>query len=198
MCLTHNMFSYGRTTPVPVANQTLANGSLESGLVSHEIKINRPRTIRDPFNNVAVSIVWPECERYWPNSMPLISGWQAEVIRISHFRKLGENLLADLYFFSSSLLNRACRHVGPLCAVYNTEWRICIKGNAIEVTRTRHSDMHVAGKSNAGPFIRGDSMERYPERCFHIIVPEQPNFDFNTSSISPLYETSYKKHDFPL
>ena len=38
----------------------------------------------------------------------------------------------------------------------------------------------------------GDSMERYPERCFHIIVPGQPKFDFNTSSISPLYETSYK------
>ena len=38
----------------------------------------------------------------------------------------------------------------------------------------------------------GDSMERYPERCFHIIAPGQPKFDFNTSSISPLYETSYK------
>ena len=43
-------------------------------------------------------------------------------------------------------------------------------------------------------------MERYPERCFHIIAPVQtpgqPKFDFkfnsNTSSISPLYETSYK------
>ena len=35
-------------------------------------------------------------------------------------------------------------------------------------------------------------MERYPERCFHIIAPGQPKFDFNTSSISPLYETSYK------
>ena len=40
--------------------------------------------------------------------------------------------------------------------------------------------------------VLGDSMERYPERCFHIIVPGQPKFDFNTSSISPLYETSYK------
>ena len=42
----------------------------------------------------------------------------------------------------------------------------------------------------------GDSMERYPERCFHIIVPGQPMFDFNTSSISPLYETSYKNMIF--
>ena len=41
-------------------------------------------------------------------------------------------------------------------------------------------------------FLQGDSMERYPERCFHIIAPGQPKFDFNTSSISPLYETSYK------
>ena len=40
--------------------------------------------------------------------------------------------------------------------------------------------------------VMGDSMERYPERCFHIIAPGQPQFDFNTSSISPLYETSYK------
>ena len=40
--------------------------------------------------------------------------------------------------------------------------------------------------------LKGDSMERYPERCFHIIAPGQPKFDFNTSSISPLYETSYK------
>ena len=40
--------------------------------------------------------------------------------------------------------------------------------------------------------VVGDSMERYPERCFHIIVPGQPKFDSNTSSISPLYETSYK------
>ena len=41
-------------------------------------------------------------------------------------------------------------------------------------------------------------MERYPERCFHIIVvvPGQPKFDFNTSSISPLYETSYKNMIF--
>ena len=38
----------------------------------------------------------------------------------------------------------------------------------------------------------GDSMERYPEGCFHIIAPGQPKFDFNTSSISPLYETTYK------
>ena len=42
----------------------------------------------------------------------------------------------------------------------------------------------------------GDSMERYPERCFHKIVPGQPKFDFNTSSISPLYETSYKNMIF--
>ena len=41
-------------------------------------------------------------------------------------------------------------------------------------------------------FVKGDSMERYPERCFHIIAPGQPKFDFNASSISPLYETSYK------
>ena len=34
-------------------------------------------------------------------------------------------------------------------------------------------------------------MERYPERCFPIIAPGQPKFDFNTSSTS-LYETSYK------
>ena len=30
---------------------------------------------------------------------------------------------------------------------------------------------------------QGDSIERYPEtreRCFHIIVPGQPKFDFNT------------------
>ena len=40
--------------------------------------------------------------------------------------------------------------------------------------------------------VWGDSMERYPERCFQIIAPGQPKFDFNTSSISPLYETSYK------
>ena len=26
---------------------------------------------------------------------------------------------------------------------------------------------------------QGDSMERYPERYFHIIVPGQPKFDFN-------------------
>ena len=45
-------------------------------------------------------------------------------------------------------------------------------------------------------FAWGDSMERYPERCFHKIVPGQPKFDFNTSSISPLYETSYKNMIF--
>ena len=45
-------------------------------------------------------------------------------------------------------------------------------------------------------YQEGDSMERYPERCFHIIVPGQPKFDFNTSSISPLYETSYKNMIF--
>ena len=39
-------------------------------------------------------------------------------------------------------------------------------------------------------------MELYPERCFHIIVPGQPKFDFNTSSISPLYGTSYKNMIF--
>ena len=44
--------------------------------------------------------------------------------------------------------------------------------------------------------VMGDSMERYPERCFHIIVPGQPKFDFNTSSISPLYETCYKNMIF--
>ena len=44
--------------------------------------------------------------------------------------------------------------------------------------------------------LEGDSMERYPERCFHIIAPGQPKFDFNTSSISPLYETSYKTFIF--
>ena len=32
----------------------------------------------------------------------------------------------------------------------------------------------------------GDSMERYPERCFHIIAPGQTKFDFNTSFISSL------------
>ena len=44
-------------------------------------------------------------------------------------------------------------------------------------------------------YMQGDPMERYPERCFHIIAPGQPKFDFNTtitSSISPLYETIYK------
>ncbi len=51
-------------------------------------------------------------------------------------------------------------------------------------------DMHVSC------LLVGDSMERYPERCFHIIVPGQPNSDFNTSSISPLYETSYKNMIF--
>ena len=45
-------------------------------------------------------------------------------------------------------------------------------------------------------YVLGDSMERYPERCFHIIVPGQLKFDFNTSSISPLYETSYKNMIF--
>ena len=45
-----------------------------------------------------------------------------------------------------------------------------------------------------GGSLEGDSMERYPvpEGCFHIIAPGQPKFAFNTSSISPLYETSYK------
>ena len=44
--------------------------------------------------------------------------------------------------------------------------------------------------------LQGDSIERYPERCFHIIVTGQPKFDFNTGSISPLYETSFKNMIF--
>ena len=52
--------------------------------------------------------------------------------------------------------------------------------------------MKLAGVSEILLNPLGDSMERYPERCFHIIAPGQPKFDFNTSSISPLYETSYK------
>ena len=46
-------------------------------------------------------------------------------------------------------------------------------------------------RENVNNLKKGDSRERYPERCFHIIVPGQPKFDFNTSSISPLYETNY-------
>ena len=38
----------------------------------------------------------------------------------------------------------------------------------------------------ARDWLLGDSMERYPERCFHIIVPGQPKFDFNTT-VKPLY-----------
>ena len=87
-------------TPVPVANRTLANGTLEPGLRSHEIKIDRPRPVRVPFDDFAVSTLRPEHEWYWPNSMSLISEWQAEII--SHFSKLGDNLLAGLCFFSGS------------------------------------------------------------------------------------------------
>ena len=36
-------------------------------------------------------------------------------------------------------------------------------------------------------YYKGDSMERYPERCFNIIAPGQPKFDFNTSSIYLLF-----------
>ncbi len=34
------------STPVPVANRTLAYWALESGLRPHELKIDRPRTVR--------------------------------------------------------------------------------------------------------------------------------------------------------
>ena len=36
--------------PVPVANRTLAYRALESGLCSHEIEIDRPRSVRAPLN----------------------------------------------------------------------------------------------------------------------------------------------------
>ena len=39
--------------PVPVANRTLVNRSLQSGLRPHEITINRTRTVRDPFDDFA-------------------------------------------------------------------------------------------------------------------------------------------------
>ena len=61
----------------------------------------------------------------------------------------------------------------------------------------QHEPVHftVQGENKTTGAV-GDSMERYPERCFHIIAPGQPKFDFNTSSISPLYETSYKTFIF--
>ena len=38
------------STPVPVANRTLAYRALESGLRPHEVKIDRPRTVRAQLN----------------------------------------------------------------------------------------------------------------------------------------------------
>ena len=38
------------STPVPVANRTLAYWALESGLRPHELKIDRPRTVRAQLN----------------------------------------------------------------------------------------------------------------------------------------------------
>ena len=38
------------STPVPVANRTLAYWALESGLHAHELKIDRPRTVRAQLN----------------------------------------------------------------------------------------------------------------------------------------------------
>ena len=38
------------STPVPVANRTLAYRALESGLHPHELKIDRPRTVRAQLN----------------------------------------------------------------------------------------------------------------------------------------------------
>ena len=100
------------STSVAVANRTVAYRSLESGLRSHEIKIDRPQTIRDAFDNFTVSKLRPERERYRPNSISLIYQWQAEVIIISHFSKLGGDLLAGLCFFLD-LLNT--------CMYYTTQ-----------------------------------------------------------------------------
>ena len=38
------------STPVPVANRTLAYRALESGLRPHKVKIDRPRTVRAQLN----------------------------------------------------------------------------------------------------------------------------------------------------
>ena len=38
------------STPVPVTNRTLAYWALESGLRPHELKIDRPRTVRAQLN----------------------------------------------------------------------------------------------------------------------------------------------------
>ena len=42
--------SMAASTPVPVANRTLAYWALESGLRPHELKIDRPRTVRAQLN----------------------------------------------------------------------------------------------------------------------------------------------------
>ena len=97
------------STPVPVAHRTLANGTIESGLRSHEIKIDRPRTVHGPFDDFAVSTLRPERVRYWPNYMLLISEWQADIISISNFFRLGDDLLAGLCFFLA-LLNTCMRY----------------------------------------------------------------------------------------
>ena len=38
------------STPVPVTNRTLAYRALESGLRTHEIKMDRPRSVHAPLN----------------------------------------------------------------------------------------------------------------------------------------------------
>ena len=70
--LCNNKKAVAVSTPVPVANRTLAYRSLESGLRPHDIKIDG----REPFA---------------AHSFHLLS--------ISHFSKLGDDLLAGLCFF---------------------------------------------------------------------------------------------------
>ena len=52
------------STPVPVANRTLAYRALESGLCAHEIKIDWPQPERDRSDQNAVSTLRPEHKRY--------------------------------------------------------------------------------------------------------------------------------------
>ena len=47
---THLDINMAVSTPVPVANRTLAYRALESGLHPHELKIDRPRTVRAQLN----------------------------------------------------------------------------------------------------------------------------------------------------
>ena len=98
------------STPVPVANRTLAYRSLESGLRPHDLKIDRPQTVRGPLDDFTVSTLRPERERYCPNYMSLTSEWQTEIISVSHFSKLGDDLLAGFVLFLSLLNACATEH----------------------------------------------------------------------------------------